>query len=192
MRIRYGNIWDFFPAEYVVIPVNIGWRSDGSNVMGAGLAKEAASRFPDLPAWWGWWCRSLGSDTPVMVHSSHRVILFPTKPLNETKPHLSWQQESDLQLIWRSAAQLAAVTVPEPITLPLVGCGNGRLNPDMVLPVLKTFLSHDRFTLVSAVQHKPVIDGVIFGQWGNWLVPDDPRPGRDGRPLQSHFVREFS
>ena len=192
MRVRYGDIWERFPTEFVVVPANIGWRKTGANVMGRGMAKQAAERFPELPEWWGYYCRTMGADTPVMLHPQHRVIMFPTKPLDEEQPHLSWRQDSDLKLIWRSAAQLAAVVTMEGISLPMVGCGNGRLTPELVLPILRTFLSHDRFQLVTDYQHKPVVDGIIFGQYGNWLLNEDPRPGPTGQPLQSHFAREFA
>lgn len=143
-----GNIWDWLDRDTrIVIPVNIGWKSDGTNVMGAGLAREAAQRYPGLPFWWGQTCKTLKEKTPVMIYSPQpTIILFPTKPLNPEKPYLSWKQKASLELIERSAQQLARIEGR--IALPMVGCGNGALDPKKVEPILQKYLSEDRFTLV--------------------------------------------
>lgn len=190
MRVKYGDIWETFPQEIVVVPVNIGFKRDGRAVMGAGVAKIAAEKFPDLPLWWGSMCQQFRENTPVMLHPMHRLILFPTKPMNGDAPWLSWQEDADVKLIWRSAAQLAAFTFKENILIPLVGCGNGGLAEELVLPILLTFCDHYRFQLVARERDRLVVDGILGHQWTNWLLKDDPRPDADGKPPGSHFVQE--
>jgi len=154
---RKGDIWDFYyEAKWIVITTNIGWKKDGTNPMGAGIAKQAADMFPDLPEWYGERCRKYGSNTAVAAYDPARFFLFPTKPLDEDKPWMSWQSMSSIALIKRSAKQLVALVnilnernyFINQIGIPLVGCENGGLRPKDVLPVLHEILDH-RFTLFS-------------------------------------------
>ena len=148
MREIEANIWDLYPTHWVVIPTNIGYKSNGENVMGAGLAKDVKDRWPELPKWYGEWCMSMKEDTPALAEDLHRLIFFPTKTLDPKRPYLSWKQDSSIELITRSAEQLSAMKIDSDIAVPMVGCGHGGLSPDLVVPVLKAILSDDRFVLV--------------------------------------------
>ena len=82
-----GDIWEFYhDVRWIVITTNIGWKKDGCNPMGAGIAKQAAEMFPDLPRWYGEKCKKYRSDTAVAVYDEAKFFLFPTKPLNEEQP----------------------------------------------------------------------------------------------------------
>lgn len=137
------DIWKWASENnaYVVIPTNVGWKMNNENVMGAGLAKQAVRKFPDIPRWYGEICKACKMHTPVVVHSKHKLILFPTKPLNQQAPHLSWQSSSSLDLIGHSSEQLVDMIqsglIKSYVALPLVGCGNGGLPEAQVYPVLK-------------------------------------------------------
>lgn len=193
MRVFYGDIWDQFPHALTVVPVNIGWKMSGEAVMGAGIAKQAVDRFPDLPQWWGFLCQRFRENTPVTLHPRHRLLLFPTKPLDDDAPWMSWKSDADSKLVWRSAAQLAAFAFDETINIPLVGCGNGRLSAELVLPILRMFLNHHRFQLVVSSRERPIVDGILHKQWSNWLLFEDPRLNEDdGNPTGTHFVQDFS
>lgn len=147
MKYASGDIWYFHDLGYpIVVPTNIGWTSAGENVMGRGVARQAAAHFPGLPLWYGRKCRQYQAQTPVLYFVQGPLWLFPVKPL-ASNPLLSWQQPASLELIERSAHQLAAKLFRKPVYLPLVGCGNGRLSIDQVLPVLEQVLD-DRFILV--------------------------------------------
>lgn len=122
--------------------------------MGAGLAKTAADKFPALPRWYGKRCKQFGERTAVTPYFDGRMFLFPTKPLDENQPWMSWQGKANLQLVARSAKQLAALLpivrkrLPlARVAIPLVGCGAGDLRPAHVVPLLRKFLSDD-FVLV--------------------------------------------
>lgn len=149
-----GDIWRFHPHSWVVIPTNLGWTKDGKNVMGAGLAKQAAQKFPDLPAWYGALVRTAatweryGWTRKVTYHTERRLVMFPVKPLIQDAPHFSWRQDADLTLIEGSAIHLAETAPKDAATcVPLVGCGNGKLDEKDVLPILRKHLD-DRFILV--------------------------------------------
>ena len=154
MRKARGDIWHWHDADWwIVIPTNIGWKRNGENVMGRGLAREAARRFDGLALWYGLHCRDHGASAGVVTWPLHHLIMFPVKPLREDAPWLSWQQKADLGLIQRSAWELSQLKLRgflqgAPIAVPAVGCGNGRLKLEQVEPILAAYLDND-FTLVT-------------------------------------------
>ena len=50
-QVVEGDIWEHHNdgSRYIVIPTNIGWKTNGHNVMGAGLALQAKTRYPSSP-----------------------------------------------------------------------------------------------------------------------------------------------
>lgn len=154
MKQESGDLWTWnHEGRWIVVTTNIGWKKDGSNPMGAGVAKAAADLYPDLAAWYGKRCRKYGNNTAVAVYD--KLLLFPTKPLNEDQPWMSWKSDSSLELIARSCRQLVKLVdvlsdsgefIPR-VGLPLPGCGNGNLTPHQVLPIIQSILD-DRFVLL--------------------------------------------
>jgi hypothetical protein len=133
--------------------------------MGAGVAAKASEKVPNLAQVYGEYCFRFGAATPVTFDISTGIVYFPTKPMNEQDPALSWKNPASLTLINRSARQLAAMTWmtratvlkntehPPPLEdddvyIPMVGCGLGGLPEDYVVPILENHLQSDRFVLV--------------------------------------------
>lgn len=117
--------------------------------MGAGLAKQAAQRFPTLPLKYGEQCLSFGALTPVLTLPP-RIVMFPVKPLNVKEPDQSWRQDASLALIEKSTDELADMESQlkdGSIVLPMVGCGRGNLDRSQVYPILWRILKSDRFLL---------------------------------------------
>jgi hypothetical protein len=158
MLERVGSLWLFHDeGRPIVVTTNIGWKKDGSNPMGAGVAKIAAQKYPELPGWYGRRCKQYGAETAVCYYKTAKFFLFPTKPLDEDKPWMSWKNDSDPDLIRKSVIQLEALVdiltskgkfIPK-VALPMVGCGNGNLRPRDVLPILREVLD-DRFILLES------------------------------------------
>jgi hypothetical protein len=155
-----GDIWDLYnKGYYLIVPSNIGWTNKKHNVMGAGIAKDVKIKFPHIPVKYGPECQLLGFNIGITVYTLERLIMFPTKPLNIKKPHLSWQGNSTLLQIENSCKHL--YTHVDEITkhryiknfdiaMPLVGCGNGGLKPDKVMPILEMYFENfDNITLVT-------------------------------------------
>lgn len=161
MKEVKGNIWQFLPAP-IVIPTNQGWKKDSTNVMGKGLARQAAERYPSLPLLLGTYCKErkfYATTWPVEVYSHvtgevQLLLCFPTKPLMPQAPQFSWHGKASVALVKKSLATLALLASTDPrlireeaIYLPLVGCGEGELEEETVLPLLQEALS-DKFVLV--------------------------------------------
>lgn len=130
--------------------------------MGAGLARQAALRFPTVAGRYGAICSMYGALTPTVIMAEERLIMFPVKHLRVEAPHLSWQHGATLPLIGRSAEELAEL---EPsldgdiIAVPWVGCGNGGLKSDDVYPILWKHLRSDRFVLCKGALGDPRAQG---------------------------------
>jgi hypothetical protein len=163
VKLLAGDVWSLYDeGSWVVIPTNVGWRHDGSNVMGRGLARSAAQRFPHLPEWYGLLCRT--GDHGLVAITDLRILCFPVKPLLQSAPHLSWDQKASPPLIERSAVELRAWLFHHPkshVALPLVGCGNGGLHPRIVILLLYPILQREaRVTLVVTPLEFQAVDHV--------------------------------
>lgn len=166
MNAVTGDIWKLATKhDAVVVPVNIGWKQNGLGVLGAGLARAAARRFQWLAGAWGAYCQSEREEAaPVSWRVDSKwcryLILFPTKPLDEEKPWLSWRADASLGLIEQGLPLLVTVALaigryaerhsePKPLVLvPSLGCGHGNLQEKDVLPLLQKWLVHPCFTHV--------------------------------------------
>lgn len=159
MKVLPDDIWAAHRVGWwICITTNIGWRTSGSAVMGAGLARQCWDRYPGVEQLYGQYCRDEGQHAGVVTVEQlidryswadktlqqSRLIMFPTKPLNVDRPELSWQFDSSLQLIDRSCQQTAELldrmVIPN-CCLPHVGCQNGRLEWSSVQPLVEQHLS---------------------------------------------------
>jgi hypothetical protein len=137
------------PRYDIVIGTNVGWKHDGSNVMGRGLALEAVTRYPSLSQMYGRWCIVSG-EIPYYDEWS-RIWCVPSKPLNEAAPHTSWMGRGSYSLVERGLKHLKK-HVPiykTRVAVPLLGAGNAGLNPTRIQKMIESILGEDdRFTLV--------------------------------------------
>jgi len=135
----HGDIWDYHDQGWIVIPTNLIVKSNGLAVMGAGLALQAAQRFPSLP-------RKLGEYLAIGGHSvsyypEYRLFCLPTKE--------SWREKSSLSVITDGCSTLVTQARNiEKVFLPKLGCGLGGLDWEDVKPVLERLLPGDKFVVV--------------------------------------------
>lgn len=153
MREITEDIWEY-PAEAIVIPTNTTLKPSGDidiAVMGAGLALQAAQRYPTLPYWLGRRITLYGGDhvyvfddIDMVERDGHYVVCLPTKH--------HWRDPSDLVLIETMVGELVPVVYAmswSEVAIPRLGCGRGGLNWErQVRPLLKRMLD-DSFVVVS-------------------------------------------
>ena len=133
MREIRGDIWEQ-PADAIVIPINWTTRSDGTAVMGAGVAKQAAARFPRLSFHLGR-CIRQHPDLPHVlafpVRDDLDVACFPTKR--------HWRGKSRIEDV-RVGLEDFVVQVKErriaSVAMPALGCGLGGLRWEDVRPLI--------------------------------------------------------
>lgn len=135
--IKYGNIWETSDKVICVLTCS-SLKKDGTLVMGAGIALEAAKRYPILPTVWG-----KGKDlSSISLYTIGGLTLvrFPTK--------FNWMELSCFSLIQNSATDLAnhEKLKDEQISLPCPGIGYGGRTKTEVLRILDPILD-ERFTL---------------------------------------------
>ena len=142
---KEGNILVWYKlGQTIVIPTNAGWKSNGENVMGAGIAKEASLIVPKLPSIYGEFCQQ---KNPRVYLKELHLICVPSKPLNTSSPHLSWKQDADFATVRTSLEWLEANSeqFPNPVYVPLLGAGNGGLDKDLVRELMDSILKNEKF-----------------------------------------------
>lgn len=137
MKISSDNIWDAHgKGAWACITTNGIIKKDGMAVMGAGIAKQAASRYPDLPIKLADNLKRYGNR--VFVYPSMKLITFPTKN--------NWRDNSDIELIKISCIQLVEVMVKfkiDNLWLPRPGCNNGKLEWEDVRKIIEPLLNNN-------------------------------------------------
>ena len=138
-----GNLWKFYDdGNWAAITTNGTITYDEWErpccVMGAGVAKQAKGRFPDLPS-------TLGQ---LILATGNNVYKLPQYKLYTLPVKFDWWLKADIGLIVRSCEQLAHL-VPNGKTVYMVrpGCGAGRLAWRDVKPEIEGLLD-DRFVVV--------------------------------------------
>ena len=152
MKEITGNIWEV-EGDWICIPTNGFVKSDGTAVMGRGLAKQARQKFPGIEITLGRSLIATGNIIHVLRRKEKEPVLlsFPTKE--------DWRDPADLELIQNSCRELRSYwrgaqlvdKNPKTVLLPRVGSGNGRLEWPKVKALLEVELPEDSFVVVSLV-----------------------------------------
>ena len=103
----------------ILITTNGFIKKDGTGVMGAGVARQAADLFPELPRLLG---QSLKDRKNVVSRLLPHLLSFPVKH--------NWYEDADKKLIKQSVKQLYELAKRYPnkkFVLPRPGCGSGNL-----------------------------------------------------------------
>ena len=144
MQEIFGDIWEQNKLKrWVIITTNGTVRNDGACVMGRGVAKQAATRFPKLPFQLGERIKRDGN--VVQVFDDLKIIAFPVKT--------HWKDVADLGLIEKSLKQLVAWANVPPrkhgkFYMVRPGCSNGKRDwLTEVKPLCENYLD-DRFVIV--------------------------------------------
>ncbi|NJN05671.1 MAG: hypothetical protein HC814_03790 [Rhodobacteraceae bacterium] len=145
----------------IVVPVNIGWRKSGTNIMGRGMAKEAVRMYPKIESFLGGFQKDLWDtekppmDDPrwIIKYPWGPLTFFPTKVLNHEKPWMSWSNKSDKETIGKLLIHLPVFANKhglKKLAIPLLGAGNGGLDPFEMKDLIREKIGSDpRFTLVT-------------------------------------------
>ncbi len=146
MKIIKANLWDSqFDNMIRVIPTNCTVKRNGDAVMGRGVARQAAIKYPELPKELGRAVEYAGCRVVFLSVDNTKFFAFPTKR--------HWSEDSSLSLIFHGAYQLKDLAssldlMGYKVVLPLLGCGNGGLSKEDVKPLLSEILFEDKFILV--------------------------------------------
>lgn len=127
------NLWDFFkvPNNIVVVTTNAHLNMNLELIMGAGIAKEAKQRCPELPKL-------------MFEHARKKryyYVPFPDLGLACLQTKILWPDPSPLDLVKESVEYFRVHVEDAPdinYHCPQFGCGNGGLSwPNQVLPLVE-------------------------------------------------------
>lgn len=138
MNIIKGNMWNYPPKYFIVVPTNGIVNSNGKAVMGRGLALQTAQRYPDFP-------RKLARH---LLTSGNTLGFFPEESIITFPVKHHWKEVADLKLIETSAQVLSGHVYScfgalnaSNILMPKVGCGNGQRDWETeVRPIIEKYL----------------------------------------------------
>src|SRR5512133_2676914 len=134
-----ADIWDFTDRGVLVITTNGSLTRDGRAVVGRGVARQAAHRFPGLAATLGSLLAERGNH---VFDLGDGLVSFPVEETAWSLP--------DLRIIARSAEELRLLADDagwERIVVPRPGCGGGGLAWQEVQPVLELWFD-ERFVVI--------------------------------------------
>jgi hypothetical protein len=143
MLEQVGDIWALgsAPNSLIGITTNGFIKRNGECAMGRGVARQAAQRYPGLPARLGNAINQLGNH--VIWFKDINIFTLPVKH--------NWWEPADTELIARSVMEVngLAIGLQDPdqrFYLPRPGCGNGRLKWEDVKPICEALT--DQFIIV--------------------------------------------
>ena len=134
------DIWDYHGRAVIAVTTSGSLTKAGKAVMGRGVARQAALRFPQLPLELGALLREHGNHVHLMGEG---IVSFPVEESAWACP--------ELRLISRSALELRHLSDREGwerVVVPRPGCGGGGLDWREVRPLLDRYFDH-RFLVVS-------------------------------------------
>lgn len=150
MQELVGDIFDYV-TQYntvVMVPINgVTKKLNGHLVMGAGIAKQAAEKYPDLPRHAGRRVRKEGLKTLWLRKQYPFLGIIPTK--------VKYWKPSDPILIRRSLGELKIIANDNPawtFIIPQLGCG--------------TFTGG----LTWETQVKPLVEEIISDMDNIWVI----------------------
>lgn len=135
-----GDIWDYAETAVIAITTNGSLTRDGRAIIGRGVARQAALRYPWIAEKLG---RLLAEQGNHLFDLGCGIVTFPVE---ET----AWSQP-DLRIIARSARELRTLADHSGwgrIVVPRPGCGGGGLAWQDVKPLLEACLDQ-RFLVIS-------------------------------------------
>lgn len=175
LLLENANIWDMLDEGAIGIPTNGFIKRNGDGVMGAGLAKEAMSRFPGISYELGSHLKKNGNTVGWLL-TQPQILAIPVKPvsikintqsdfkyiLSRVKNNYSigstvpgFHCKASISLIKQSLIQLIDFIGKyclNKVYIPLLGCGNGGLSYSKDLfPLLSKLEIPDSITLVTPV-----------------------------------------
>jgi hypothetical protein len=144
-----GNFWEEAKKDCydaIICTTNEIIKTNGELVMGAGIAKDFAQRYPNSPLEWGQRIKEIGEDYHVLVsllHSKPHLVAL------QTKKH--WRDNSSYYLVKSSLYRLQLIAVAlnwKKVLMTRPGCGNGGLDWN---EIKKQFINnnYDRFYVIN-------------------------------------------
>jgi len=140
VKIRIGDMWSAWDtADLFLITTNSTYDKDGCLVMGAGIAGQAAKRFPRLPCTLGERLRSMNAEDKG-IYGLLVSTMWPQAKLGLFQTKRDWQDSASKVLVIISTNMLVEWANEHPdaqIHLNYPGIGKGNLSEEEVFPIIE-------------------------------------------------------
>lgn len=136
MILEHGNMWDVFgKTDLFLITTNPIINKQGNLVMGRGIAKEFAERFPTGPKEFASIIRGFPNSN---VGNLYYEPVFGKQHVGYFMVKDHWAENAKISIIMRSVADLYDMAASwGRIDLNFPGIGNGKLKMEDVLPIVQ-------------------------------------------------------
>lgn len=136
MILEKGDMWDVFgKTDLFLITTNPIVRKDGALVMGRGIAKQFAERFPSGPYELANIVRAFPQQH---CGNLYYEPVFGRQTIGYFMVKTHWKEPASIPVIMRSVAELIyKAPLYNRIDLNFPGIGNGKLKREDVLPLLE-------------------------------------------------------
>lgn len=136
------NVQEKIHGSWMVVPINLQVKVNGSAVMGAGLAKQAADRWKSLP-------KELGQELISQDLQTFTIFTFPEIRVVAAPTKVHWRNKSSLELVEKSCMHIRAHFRNNLlVVLPKMGCGLGQLKWEDVEPLYERYFKTDNYIVV--------------------------------------------
>jgi len=139
MRVVEGDMWSVYEKVDLFLITTDSVVIDGKLVMGAGIAGEAARRFPILKVIFGKMIPESEGVYGLLVQNG-----WPSRSIGAFQTKTNWGLPSSLAIIERSTQDLIRWCDRHPgaeVALPFPGIGMGGLKREDVLPIIRALPS---------------------------------------------------
>lgn len=155
-----GDLFEYIkdnPVDAICCTTNMVVKANGELVMGAGIAKVFAKKYPTLAKDFGKTVLQMRAKGYVPnVFLAHEPTLKPTREYSPRIVYFAtkddWRKPSTLEIIEESLKQLTKLSrlnTWDKVVLPKPGCSNGGLDwKEQVRPLCEKYLD-DRFIVIS-------------------------------------------
>ncbi len=145
MILHKGDMWSVFgKTDLFLITTNPIIRKDGAVVMGRGIAKEMATRFPQLPYVFAERYLEAKHEQdyvdPLAMYYVGTIGIFGNQLVSWFMVKDHWQSPAKLNIIEQSTRELLRYANFQParrFDLNFPGIGNGKLAREDVLPIIE-------------------------------------------------------
>ncbi len=143
MKEMVGDLWEEYDkGAWIAIPTNgvVRKGSPPCAVMGAGVAKQAKNRFPEVEMYLGLKLKYYGNH---VYYLTSGIYSFPTKHHFKDKANLKLIEQSAKEI-----AKIAEIVNMKQVVIPRPGCGCGEREWEEIKPILEPILDN-RFYIIS-------------------------------------------
>lgn len=155
MNTSASDIWTYVdrPGNLVLVTTNNVIKSNGSLVMGKGIAREACIKFPGIDKVFGNMVRTIGEEYGILIADPYAAL-----PIGALQTKYGWMYPSPAALVVSSLYKLRAWMAKHKevvVHIPLPGSGLGGISVPEATSLVEGAFSEEYSDLLLVVHIRP-------------------------------------